>query len=164
MEIAKGVNIMGMIKIGNQFINSNNILQAEITELLVYTGAERNGIGFFGSFFASENDYMTHYPVLKLVTKDNENPKFNFRVISGKNAVPFASAPNPQSGLIFISNKKGFKTDINRLFEYWDKYSDNVNDSMNKAVRKFIYSYGNAKFIEIEEDLESYADKLFGGV
>lgn len=152
---------MGMIKVGNQFINTSSILQAEITELPIYTGAQANGIGFFGSFFASKDDYMTHYPVLKLVTKDNENPKFRFGVIAGQNAAPFASAPNPQSGLIFISNKKGFKAAVDKLFEYWDKYSDYVNDPKNKAVKEFIYSYGNAKFVEIEEDLESYADKLF---
>lgn len=155
---------MGMIKIGNQFINSSNILQAEIIEIPMYSKEAARGVGFFESFFASSSDYMEYYPVLKLVTKNNEdNPRFKFAGLSINGAgISNASIPNPNAGLILISNKKGFKQAAEDVVRYWKAHDDYAGESIkHNAAKKFIYAYGNAKFEEIEGDLESYADKLF---
>lgn len=164
---------MKMIKIGNQFISSNSILKAEMTTIFVPTRDdryrdERSGFDKFLSFVvdvadafdtssSSSNSYGVKYPVLKLVTQVAPNEPQKYAVAMGKFAGP---TPMPSAGLVFISNKKGFKDDVDKIFKYHNS-NMTTNTSYGSAVQEFMMNYANSKFAEIDEDLDSYAEKLF---
>lgn len=167
---------MGMIRIGNQFINSNNILQAEITELTVPTLDDRRqlnkvdkaldialGIASLTAAFLGETyddgespSYGVKYPVLKLTINEPNNEPHRFAVVAGRGA---GITPTPAKGLIFISNKKRFKEDIDAIFKTFEE--GRTNSRYGNGVKTFLSNYGNCKFVQIDEDLESFADRLF---